>query len=193
MMEKTYKKGDCSVTLRQCYADDNKMKELIAYQPFNLIIMDKRDKKLQVFSERDNIDNIFELKRNYNGRQYSTFPLYIDNGIFMVDTERKPINEDIGVIAISRKEMRLKHPKYKLMPLGEIMKIVKGMALEYMEAVNTLVSRMYYDVEIKKNDEIQTLRMIPITDKEKLKKYILGNIKFMDKEFDEILDELCKE
>ena len=155
--------------------------------------MDKRDKKLQVFSERDNIDNVFELKRNYNGRQYSTFPLYIDNGVFMVDTERKPTNEDIGVIAISRKEMRLRHPEYKLMPLGEIMKIVKSRAVKYMEAVNTLVSRMYHEVEIKKNNEVQTLRMIPITDKEKLKKYILGNIKFMDKEFDEILDELCKD
>lgn len=191
-MEKVLKKGDCSITLRQCYADDDMVKKLIAYQPFNLVIMDKKNKSLSLFSEIDKISNIKELRHNYSGRQHFIFPLFIQDGRLNVDTEKTPDNDDLGEIIISKRALRLRHPEYKLMPFKDILTMAKNFAKEYAEICNVLLDREYYDIEIKKGNVVQTLNTVLITDKNKLRDYILWNIKFMDKEFDEILDELCK-
>lgn len=191
-MEKIVKKDNCYIKLKNYHADDSTIRSVLMVKPFSIVIMNKYVTDLKVISEMDNITDVLELKRHYSGRRYSLFPVNYKQGKLSVDTERKPTNEDFGVLVISRRDLRLKHPEYKLASKETIIGITKDLAVEYINEVNAILKGDYYDIEIGKDGDVQEMKLLFITNKKELKRYIMSNINFIDKEFDEILNELCE-
>lgn len=142
------------------------------------------DDKYKQYGKANNITNLRDLKKEYRGQTYIYYPIKISEDLVCTYSSE---DECCGYLMISKRDLKSKHPYFRLKNKYEVKDFADFIAEDELEKFNLLLRGSVYNCLLSVDNRIYAFDNLLSEKYEHVVSDVMNNLDFIDVELDKFL------